>query len=183
MLHFFRSKSIKSSYGAGNNAITCQEVITKTLAPVHTRNQERSQKIPESQIWRETVVKKQSPNNSWTLFNRPGAVLQSPMLLIHSVGQRVIHFFSPNLQDTSTFKPYELGALKGRKMLLSLEQRLVQTIFAFFFFFFYGRFFFMLMKESVQFLGISYFFINSKKEDDLTSASYFHARHLLSQAK
>ena len=78
-------------------------------------------------------MKKQSPNNSWTLFNRPGAVLQSPMLLIHSVGQRVIHFFSPNLQDTSTFKPYELGALKGRKMLLSLEQRLVQTIFAPFF--------------------------------------------------
>ena len=58
---------------------------------------ERSQKIPESQIWRETVVKKQSPNNSWTLFNRPdvaGAVLQSPMLLINLVGQRVIHFFS-----------------------------------------------------------------------------------------
>ena len=33
------------------------------------------------------------------------------------------------------------------------------------------------------FLGISYFCINSKKEDDLTSASYLHAGHLLSQAK
>ena len=33
------------------------------------------------------------------------------------------------------------------------------------------------------FLGISYFYINSKKEDNLTSASYLHAGHLLSQAK
>ena len=104
--------------------------------------------------------KKLSPNNYWSLLNRPGvagAVLQSPMLLIHSVGQRVIHFF-PNLQDTFTFKPYELGALKGRKMLLSLEQILVQTIFAPNIYFFF-RIFLCLWKNMFY----------------LTSASYLHA--------
>ena len=37
-LLFYRAKSLQS---ADNNAIACQEVIIKTLAPLHKRNQDR----------------------------------------------------------------------------------------------------------------------------------------------
>ena len=49
--------------------------------------------------------------------------------------------------------------------------------------FFLQKFLFlMLMKNMFLFLGISYFYMKSKKEDDLSSASYLHTGHL-SQVK
>ena len=39
-LLFYRAKSLQS---ADNNAIACQEVIIKTLAPLHKRNQDREE--------------------------------------------------------------------------------------------------------------------------------------------
>ena len=76
--------------------------------------------------------------------------------------------------------------LKESKLLLSLGRILMQTIFApdfFLIFFLHIIFSLMLMKEYV-FVSRNILFLHKlKKEDDLTSASYLHAGHLLSQAK
>ena len=58
------------------------------------------------------------------IFNRPGvagAVLKSPLLLINSFSQSVSHPFPPNLQDTFTSKPYELGTWNFERMFTSLN--------------------------------------------------------------
>ena len=76
------------------------------------------------------------------------------------------------------------GELDAAELAANTYANHICTKHSWIFFFLQIIFFLMLMKEYVfLFLGISHFYINSKKEDDLTSASYLHAGHLLSQAK